>query len=465
MKVTKNFRFLLELPEFVHTAVLEGSTRSTKTYSIMQYLILWCVKNPNQVVRAFRQEGKTHNDTLIPDFMEIMMSEGLWKIGKWNVTKKVYKFSNGSEFHFSACKESDGSQKLHGKKQGIAFLNECMEINNDAYSQIAWRTSDLIIMDFNPSFNHHWVFDQIISSPEFVWDDDINGLKAPKNSRNKGVAYCHSTYNDNPFLSEAQKARIRQYDPSIPENVINKTADAYKWAVYGLGQRGKVEGAIFHAFELVDEMPPKMHCRKYGGGLDFGFATDPTALLDIRLHNNDIYIQEVVYETNLLVTENKTMPHRACLTHRMELNEVSKSDLIIADSAQPASIEDLIAYGYNVTGVAKVGSADIKSSIIYGITLLKTFNFKVMRHSINTQRELEHYKWGKKANGIGTGMPDPECDDHAIDGLRYWAMHNLRDLKIPSHIEGGHKKPRVTNKARQRQAMTNDRKNRARRRR
>lgn len=462
MKVTKNFRFLFDLPETIHTAVLEGSTRSTKTYSIMQYLILWCVKNKDQTVRAFRQDGVTHNNTLIPDFMEIMIAEGLWHLGTWNKVEKTYYFPNGSQFAFAACKERDGSQKLHGLKQDIAWLNEVMEIAEDSYSQIAWRTKDLMIMDFNPSFNHHWVFDKVIKSPELVWSDDLKGLFAPKITRNKGVAYCHSTFEDNPFLSEAQKARIRQYNPDIPENVHNGTADLWKWSVYGLGVRGKVEGAIFKQFRLVDEMPPFLHCDKYGYGLDFGFSIDPMALIDCRFHNNEIWLEEKVYETDLLVTQNVSMPHRACLTNRMRDEEISKTNLIVADSAQPGSIEDLISSGYNVEGVAKVGDADHRSSIIRGLNIMKSFTINIMRNSINTQREVEHYKWGKKANGIGTGLPDTDCEDHAIDGSRYWSMYNLHNVNLVSHNTSS-RKPRVKSRVKERVRQQSSRKKQPRR--
>ena len=441
---TVNFEFLYNLPKSVRTAVLEGSTRSTKTYSIIQYLILWCINNDNQTVRCFRQDGVTHNNTTIPDFKQIMGPQmfDIWAMGKWNATEKIYYFPNGSQFCFSACKERDGSQKLHGLRQEIAWLNEVMEIDEDAYSQISFRTKDLIIMDFNPSFNHHWVFRSILSQKHLPH-----------------VAYQHSTWEDNPFLTQGQTDDIKKLDPSNPHNVRNGTANAWKWAVYGLGQRGKVEGAIFELFDVCDKMPERMHCQRYGYGLDFGFSLDETALIDCRFFNNELWVQTVVYQKDLLVTENISHPHRANLANLMDINDVLKDDRIIADSAQPGSIEDLLVYGYNVVPVKKDAG-----SVIRGINLMKSFKINIFTNSIDIMTEFEHYKWGKKTNGILTGMPDQSCPDHAIDAIRYWCMHELGNGG--NHLQPwlpGQKPLKVTSNIKNRQNKNKERMDKIRR--
>ena len=212
IEVTSNFEFLDDLPDGKDTAILEGSTRSTKTYSIEQFLIIrWCIEKPGATVRCFRHDSTTHNKTTIKDFKEIMMTLDLWDEGSWNGTEKEFKFNNGSLFAFAATSDE---QKLHGLKQDVAWLNEVMEISADAYAQIAFRTTQLTIMDFNPSFNHHWVFSQIIPADN--------------------CAYKHSTYKDNPFLTDKQVMEIEKYEPT-DFNLRRGSADAWRWDVDGFG--------------------------------------------------------------------------------------------------------------------------------------------------------------------------------------------------------------------------------------
>lgn len=397
---TLNFERLLSLPPEAEIIVLEGSTRSSKTISVVQFLVLRCQMKPGHVVRCFRKDGTTHKDSTIPDLKFVMAQFGEFygdkkyfdTEGKWNKTDKTYTFNNGSTFSFHETKDI---LKLHGMPCDDAWLNEAMEICEDAWKQIGLRCRKLKILDFNPSFNHHWVFTKVLTRP--------------------GVAHFHSTYKDNPFLTPAQVREIEQYDPLVLANVKAGTSDQWHWDVYGLGKRGKVEGAIYKLWSTVTDWPEVHNCQKWGYGLDFGFHPDPAALIECALFQDGLYLREHCYKENLIITKNITRPGEPSIQHEFEAMNMSKEAKIYADCAQPGSIRDLSLCGYNVVPCTKG-----PDSVLHGITLCQRYKLYVHHQSMNLQTELEHYRWKQKNDG--TWLRDPEDKwNHLLDPMRYWA--------------------------------------------
>ena len=415
---TKTFRFLNELPEGIRHCVIEGSTRSGKTVANFMFLCMEAIEVPGTIIRVFRHDGATHKETTIPTFELVMGPEilNLYDVaGKFNKSDKIYSFKNGSKICFDAANEP---QKLQGKESDIAFLNEAMEITYEAYTQINYRCKDLILMDFNPSLNQHWIFSKILTKAK-----KVSGIDKEFYCLDSGVSYIHSTYKDNPCLTAAQVEAIESYNPNNPENVRNGTADEWQWAVYGEGQRGKVEGTIYKTYHVTEEWPERYLCQKWGYGLDFGFSADPMALAECRLYNNKLYVKEECYETDLLVTKNISKPQLKSLQHVLEKKQVSKSAEIVADCARPDSIKDLEVTGYNVIPCEKG-----KDSILAGINILRGFQIMVHVDSNNLLMELEQYRWKKKQDG--TWLQDPEDkNNHLLDGIRYWAQRNLFSAK------------------------------------
>ena len=410
IEVTNNYKFLLDChkdPEkdFI---VLEGSTRSSKTYSIIQYLIIeWCLGKEGSVVRCFRYDSTDHNDTTIADFKEIMHSLDIWETaGSWNGTSKVYSWKNGSIFAFSATSDVG---KLHGKKQDVAYLNEVMQIQEDAYTQISYRTNILTICDFNPSFSRHWIFSQFI-------DSDL-----------PFVAYKHSTYRDNPFLTPKQIGEIEKYKPS-PENRRRGTEDAYKWAVWGEGKRGKIEGAVFKLYEVTDFFPNPRHCQRYGLGLDFGYTTDPTGIIECALFQDGLYLRELCYETGLLTTPNHTRPDEPSIEGRLKELGIGNDVKIYADCAEAKSIADLNLSGFNVIPSDKSKGNSKFGSIIDGINVMKKYKIYLYKGSHNLQVEFEQYKWATNTLGVDLGKPIDNYN-HLIDGARYFCRTELQSYE------------------------------------
>ncbi len=413
--VTTNYEFLMECHnnEAIDTVVLEGSTRSTKTYSIIQYLIIeWCMQREGSTVRCFRYDSTTHNATTIADFKEVMATLGFWGMGSWNGQEKIFRFDNGSIFAFSATSDK---QKLHGLKQDVAWYNESMEIPEESHSQISYRTRLLNIMDFNPSFSQHWIFSQLVDADR------------------PNVAYKHSTYQDNPFLTPKQIDEIEKYEPT-PENKKRGTADQYKWDVYGLGKRGQVEGAIFKLHGVTDFFPDPEHCQRYGIGLDFGFSLDPTGIVECALFQDQLYLRELCYETGLITTPNLSRPNEPSIEGALNDLNISKDTKIYADCAMPQQIADLQYSGFNVIACTKG-----KDSIINGLNLMRERKIFIHKASHNLRVEFERYKWKQDTRGVWKNEPIDDYN-HLIDGARYWCM---AELQMAKYAKKGGTTPRM----------------------
>lgn len=408
--VTKNFLALLENHEaganFKQIVCLEGSMRSTKTWGWIEYCINLGAQQPELIMTAFRADAATHENAAIRDFKRLIIQDdyvNLWKTGKWNATAKRFTFPNGSILEFAGTNDP---AKLHGPERDIAILNEAMEISYDAYRQIAGRTRLLTILDWNPSFNHHWVFDKIMTR-----DDHL---------------YVHSTYKDNPFLSAKQIDEIERTDPSKLENVRQGTADKWFWEVYGLGKRGRREGCILEMWDVTDFWPERHLCQRWGYGLDYGFSQDPTALVECALYQDDLYLREHIYETGLIAQSNPLEPQIPSIEGKMRELGIDQNIRIHAENARPEINRALQLSGYKVVPTIKT-----RDSIIAGIDRMKSQPIKIFRSSQNLQMEAESYSWAKNSKGQWLDVPE-DRNNHGIDGARYWALAELQPLRKPS---------------------------------
>lgn len=384
--------------------VLEGSSGSGKTYSVIQYLICRALAERVRIT-AFRHDQATCRDSIIADFTRIMTEQfRLWDPKCWNGSPVFeYRFPNGSVFQFRG---SSNPAKLHGPRRDVAWLNEVMEISYDAYRQIAMRTSRDIIMDYNPSYNRHWVFDRILPRED--------------------VAYIHSTFRDNPMLPDASKAEILALEPT-PENQRRGTADQWAWEVYGLGKRGRREGAIFKHWWLIDpeEFPARHLCQRHAFAMDFGFSADPTAVVEMAIWNDNLYAREWVYETELVAQQDTQNPGIPSIEGRLRELEIPRESRIHVDNARPEITRVLTNAGFKCVPTVKT-----PDSILAGLDRLKGMPLYVSRSSQNLQAELESYTWAKDAHGVWLEKPE-DRNNHCIDAMRYWALAEMQPLRKP----------------------------------
>jgi phage terminase large subunit len=360
---TKNFDALNN--DNIRFIVNQGGSRSSKTYSLCQMIIVYCLTTPNKMVSIVRKTFPILRGTVMRDFIEVMRELDLYDERKHHKTEQIYHFDNGSQVEFFAA---DNEQKLRGRKRDVLWVNESNELNFEEFTQLNMRTANKLIFDFNPSENFHWLYD-LISRPEAI--------------------LIHSTYRDNPFLPESQVKEI--------ENLIMYDESYYK--IYALGEKGTGKTTIYTHYKHYETLP---EIKDTVYGLDFGF-NHPTALIEMNWFDNICYVKEVIYKEGLTSTD---------LIRMMNELDVNKKKEIACDSARPEIIEDLRRAGFN----AKPAIKDVKD----GIDSVKSSGLFIHKESLNLIKEIASYKW--KTNGDVILDEPVKVYDDAMDAMRY-AIH------------------------------------------
>lgn len=169
----------------------------------------------------------------------------------------------------------------------------------------------------------------------------------------------------------------------------------HKW----LGEPFSSERKIYKDWNLIDEIPHEARLERYG--LDFGYSNDPTAIVAIYKYNDGYILDEILYQKGL---SNKQIAD--------VLNNVDRA-LVIADSAEPKSIDELRMYGVNVLPCVKG-----RDSIQQGIQYVQDQRISITRRSINGWKEYQNYLWKTDPNGRIINVPE-EIFNHFMDATRY----------------------------------------------
>lgn len=351
--------------------VHQGGTRSGKTYSLLLVLIELCYQNKNAgaTITICRKTFPALRASVMRDFFEILNREDAYSEEFHNKSEATYiLFGNLIEFI-----SVDQPQKVRGRKRDVLYINEANELTLEDWRQLLIRTTGNILLDYNPSEEFHWIYNDVIPR------DD--------------AAFFQTTYKDNPHLDPALIAEIERL----------KDADSNFWRVYGLGERGQSRSTIFNHYIQVEEIGAEW--RLLGYGLDFGYTNDPTACVAVYTNGAGFLFDEVMYQTGL---SNRQIA---------QVLNVGKSQ-VVADSAEPKSIDELHGYGLNVHP-AKKGPDSVRA----GIQFLHSRPMAVTSRSVNLIKELRNYKWREDKNGRVLNEP-VDAFNHAIDAARYAAMFN-----------------------------------------
>ena len=358
----KNYEAILGDKRFI---INEGGSRSSKTYSLCQLMIIYCLQNNNKVVSVIRKTFPALRATVLRDFIEILKEIGLYKQEAHNKSEHIYTFGNGSMVEFFSV---DDEQKIRGRKRDIAWCNEANELYFDDFNQLNLRTEDKLIFDYNPSDSASWLYE----------------LPAEESIKIK------STYKDNPFLPDSIKAQIED---------LARTDEAL-YQIYALGEKAISKSNIYSQWTFVAHRPSRFV--KYVYGLDFGY-NHPTALMRVYYCDNDIYIEPVIYESYLTTT---------MLIEKLATLGIEQTVTILADYSRPEIIQEMNIAGYDVQNANKV--------VKKGIDNLKTFGV-ICQDDKAIRREYENYKWKKIGDQI---LDEPvKLFDDAMDAIRYATTH------------------------------------------
>jgi len=359
--------------------VIQGGSSAGKTFSILPILIDKAIKEKGQEISIVSESIPHLRRGALKDFLKIMKSTNRYIDKNYNRSLLKYTFNNGSYIEFFSV---DDESKLRGARRYTLYVNECNNVSQDAYNQLAMRTSGDIYLDFNPT-GKFWVDD-------VLEEDDSEKIIL--------------TYKDN----EALPQNIIDFLESKRE--LGKTSSYWEnWCrVYLDGLEGRLEGTIYDKWDTIDKVPENGDLVSYG--LDWGFTNDPTSMVAVYRYNGELIIDELIYETGLLNSD---------ISKKIKMMNVSREKYIYADSAEPKSIAEMKRYGHKILPVTKG-----KDSIMYGISILQEFKLRPTKRSVNIIKELENYSWKKDKSGNVLNVPEDK-NNHSMDALRYLAMMSL----------------------------------------
>ena len=362
--------------------LLRGGTRSTKSFSLTQIAVRWLMYGkvgnksiPEGDFFILRESFPALRRTVLKDFHMILSREGFLPFV--NHIKTTHEFTRqGRTVSFFS---SDDDSKIHGPQNTIFWINEATAVKESVFNNLIWRSKAFCFLDYNPLDPDSWI---------------RHKLEEDRMKRKGDVSLDVSTVYDNPHLSKEQMDEILDIqDPELRN-------------VYLKGNWTKLTGLVFPHYTLIDHLPEDYKKRYYG--LDFGWK-DETALVECRQKGNDIYIKEIVYESEL---QYNVLADRI----NTELPGVRG----VADSSSPRSINDLQNKGVRLSP-SKKGP----DSIIQGIQHVRTHNLFITRDSENLLKELHTYKFMKDKDGNETNKPI-DYMNHLADAMRYAITHFSR---------------------------------------
>jgi phage terminase large subunit len=372
--------------------VVQGATSSGKTYGIIPILYDKCIATPRLKVTVVAETLPAVKEGCVDIFKNFMMNEGRWNDDQWNATELTYTSLNKSKIQFKSF-DSVGKAKAAGKRD-ILFLNEANHIPYPIADALMIRSQEVWI-DFNAD-SEFWAHTEVLQQP---------------NSE-----FLKLTYLDNEAIPQATLEDML-YKRSKAEEEERNGVRGYWWnwwQVYGLGEIGNLQGAVFNNWSMVKDIPP--HAKLLGYGLDYGYRNDPTALVAIWYADQTYYFDELIYQTGLL---------NQAISARMASLGVDRFSTIVADSAEMKSNDELKVLGWRVQDAKK--GAD---SVIYGISKMQELDIRITERSLNLINEFRKYTWATDRDGNAMNKPI-DAYNHGIDAIRYFFQTNTASPEAP----------------------------------
>ena len=358
-----------------------GSSRSSKTFSILQIFWILAWTNPRTKLAVFRNTKKDCKDTILQDMLKYYPTLENYDSIKFNKTESIFTFPNGSTINIEG---TDDELKVHGYHSDYLWFNEFYKMPKETFDQLDMRCSVAVFMDYNPVGK--------------LWSDDL--------VKQDNAILIHSTFKDNPFCPTEQKKKILSYEPT-EYNIQQNTASDYMWNVYGLGLKAEKPNRIFKNWKTItdkefDSLPYSLYY-----GMDFGLSAATTLVAMKFDGDNSFFFKELLYKP--MNQMNGTLSdeiHNLGIDKRLELicdssNEINKTEG-----------QKLRNSGYNVIFALKG-----KGSVVSGIELLQKKNIYYTASSTNIEQEYEQHSW-RVVQGVQLDEPE-QGNDHALDAMKY----------------------------------------------
>jgi phage terminase large subunit len=361
-----------------------GGTSASKTISILLYLIHRSQSDKQKTLTSVVAESTPHlKRGAMRDFKNIMIDHKYWKDDLWSATDSIYTFETGSQIEFFS---SDQPDKLRGARRDRCFMNEANNMQLDTFDQLEVRTKELMFLDWNPT-NEYWFYTDVLNNR-----DDVE--------------FITLTYKDNEALSK-----------EIIQSIEARMNRKGWWQVYGLGQLGEVEGKIYKDWQIIDEIPHE--ARLVARGLDFGYSNDPSAIVSLYYYNGGYILNEELYRKGM---SNKQL---ADFINNLD----NPQTMVVADSAEPKSIDEIKMYGVNIIPTTKG-----PGSVVQGIQYVQDQRISMTARSTYLIKEYRNYIWSTDKDGKILNIPESGWD-HALDSARYAILSQMNNIEVSTQEE------------------------------
>jgi phage terminase large subunit len=386
--------------------IVMGGRGAGRSYETSQKVTAKLVQNKRPFRAAIMRA--VHTDIRHSIWQELTDRVRDWEIGPTlriaDSTMEMEHAHNSVHAHGFKKSSSDRTAKLKSLANYTdAFIEEAEEIGEDEFRQLddsLRAEGSQIHLSLNTPPKSHWIIKRWFN----VTPSEANGFYRIelKPEAAKDVEFIFSTHADNPYLADAVHERYEGYQA---------TKRAYYWQmIRGLCPE-VVMGRIYSGWREIPAVPHE--ARLLGRGLDFGFDPDPAALVDVFYHNGGYILDEKLYATRLtndaLATNIKLLP----------------TSTIVADSAEPKSIEELKVLGVHIIPCEKG-----KDSINFGIKHVQALPISYTATGKNLKYEYENYAWKRNKDAVEEdthlGTEDPNCPNHLMSAARYFLTEMVK---------------------------------------
>ena len=364
--------------------VCVGGARSSKSYSVAQLLIKRMLEENNKNFLILRKTRPSLKLSAYKLFMDLIKDYGIFKRDDLNMSDLIYRYKT----NYIVFTSIDDPEKIKSTDWNYIWLEEANEFSYDDFTILKLRlstktdTMNQMILTKNPVDEMGWIHQRLEKEPE--------------------VTIIKSTHKDNPFLSKKYRKMLNDL----------KNIDQTFYKIYTLGQYAQLTNQIYTNWDIIP-FPGTFEETIYGS--DFGY-NNPNALIEIGIKDNEYYLTERLYETHMTNQD---------LIGKLKEMIQPRNSTIIADSAEPARIEEIKKAGFDIHPADK--------SVKDGIDFVKSHKLHVNKDSTNLINELRGYKYKEDKNG--NVLEDPvKFRDHLMDAMRYCMyLHGKTKPSIMQH--------------------------------
>ena len=380
------------LKNLARTQIYYGGSSSGKSVFLAQRVV-YDLLNGGRNYLICRAVGRTIRKSVFNEINKVITDWGVRDLFHSNKTDGVITCSNGYQALFTGLDDTEKVKSITPEKGVITdiWIEEATETTRKDIKDLYKRqrggdpsTAKRLTLSFNPILQSHWIYDEYFNG--VAWADDQTEYKSDD------LTILKTWYIHNRFLT--------------PEDVadLENETDEYYRAVYTLGDWGVLGNVIFKNWQVRDLSGMTEQFTQPRHGLDFGFSADPAALACTHYDRKKktIYIYDELYELGLT---NDVLAR--------EVKEKIGNQYVVADSAEPKSIEELRRGGIRISGAAKG-----KDSVNHGIQWLEQQTVIIGKNCVNSINEFQQYQWQEDKHGRAKKVP-VDRNNHIIDALRY----------------------------------------------